>query len=43
LERSVTQVAEAAGLKAEPIATGLEDVFIYLMSQAAATQGKPAS
>jgi ABC-2 type transport system ATP-binding protein len=43
LERSVTQVARAAGLKAEPIATGLEDVFIYLMSQAAATQGKSPS
>jgi len=40
LARSVTAAAQAAGLTAEPIATGLEDVFIYLMNQAAAAQGK---
>jgi ABC-2 type transport system ATP-binding protein len=40
LERSVTAAAQAAGLKAEPIATGLEDVFIYLMNKAADSQGK---
>jgi len=34
LERSVTEATQAAGLKAEPIATGLEDVFIYLQSRA---------
>ena len=34
LERSVTEATQTAGLKAEPIATGLEDVFIYLQSKA---------
>jgi ABC-2 type transport system ATP-binding protein len=34
LERSVTEATQTAGLKAEPIATGLEDVFIYLQSRA---------
>jgi ABC-2 type transport system ATP-binding protein len=36
LEQTVTQSARAAGLKAEPIGTGLEDIFIYLMKQSAA-------
>jgi ABC-2 type transport system ATP-binding protein len=43
LASSVTAAARAAGLNAEPIATGLEDVFIYLMNKAAASQGKPLS
>jgi ABC-2 type transport system ATP-binding protein len=34
LARSVTGAARAAGLEAEPIATGIEDVFIYLMNKA---------
>ena len=34
LEESVAEEARAAGLEAEPIATGLEDVFIYLQSRA---------
>jgi ABC-2 type transport system ATP-binding protein len=33
LEQAVTAVARAAGLKAEHVETGLEDVFIYLMNQ----------
>ena len=36
LERSVQQAAGAAGLKAEPIETGIEDVFIYLMGKSTA-------
>ena len=43
LERSVTEAAKAAGLRAEPIDTGIEDVFIYLMSKAIPAQGSPAS
>jgi ABC-2 type transport system ATP-binding protein len=39
LEGSVTGASRALGLKAEPIATGLEDVFIYLQSRA----GGPAA
>jgi len=35
LEKSVTEAAQTAGLRAEPIETGLEDVFIYLMSKTA--------
>jgi ABC-2 type transport system ATP-binding protein len=41
LEQTVTQSARAAHLKAEPIATGLEDVFIYLMKQSAAEPALP--
>jgi ABC-2 type transport system ATP-binding protein len=43
LERSVTEASRAAGLTAEPIATGLEDVFIYLQSRAgeAAAESPP--
>jgi len=33
LERSVRAVALAAALKAQPIETGIEDVFIYLMNK----------
>jgi ABC-2 type transport system ATP-binding protein len=40
LERSVTTAAAAAGLKAEHIETGLEDVFIYLMNQARPADSK---
>ena len=45
LESSVSEATRAAGLRAEPIATGLEDVFIYLMSKAkvAATPGAAPS
>ena len=38
LERTVSQAARAAGLKAEPVSTGIEDVFIYLMNKSAAAQ-----
>jgi ABC-2 type transport system ATP-binding protein len=34
LERSVTAAARAAGLEAQRIETGIEDVFIYLMNRA---------
>jgi ABC-2 type transport system ATP-binding protein len=37
LEQSVTAAAQAAGLEAQHIDTGLEDVFIYLMTQSLAT------
>ena len=37
LEKSVTGAAHAAGLTAEHINTGLEDVFIFLMNQEAAS------
>jgi len=43
LERSVTAATRAAGLRAEPIATGLEDVFIYLMSKAKAAAAPGAA
>jgi ABC-2 type transport system ATP-binding protein len=33
LERSVAEAAAAAGLRAAPIDTGIEDVFIYLMAR----------
>jgi ABC-2 type transport system ATP-binding protein len=35
LQTSVTEAATAAGLRAEPVDTGIEDVFIYLMSKSA--------
>ena len=38
LERTVSEAARAAGLKAEPITTGIEDVFIYLMSKSTAAR-----
>ncbi|HVW67809.1 MAG TPA: ABC transporter ATP-binding protein [Steroidobacteraceae bacterium] len=43
LARSVTAAAEATGAKAEPGNTGLEDVFIYLMSKAATSDGTSRS
>jgi len=43
LARSVAEAAQAAGVKAEPTNTGLEDVFIYLMSKAADSQREPHS
>jgi ABC-2 type transport system ATP-binding protein len=36
LERSVTAAAQAEGLEAQHIDTGLEDVFIYLMTRSLA-------
>ena len=38
LEQTVTTAARAAGLEVQPVATGIEDVFIYLMSKSAAAQ-----
>jgi ABC-2 type transport system ATP-binding protein len=38
LERTVSEAARAAGLKAEPVSTGIEDVFIYLMNKSTAAQ-----
>lgn len=38
LEQAVRQAAHAAGLRAAPIATGIEDVFIYLMHKSGATE-----
>jgi ABC-2 type transport system ATP-binding protein len=43
LEKSVTEAAHEAGLKAERIDTGIEDVFIYLMSKPPTTAGSPTS
>jgi ABC-2 type transport system ATP-binding protein len=43
LEASVTAEAHAAGLRAERIDTGIEDVFVYLMSRSTPPQGAPAS
>jgi ABC-2 type transport system ATP-binding protein len=43
LERAVTAASHAAGLQAEPIATGLEDVFIYLQGRAADSRADPLS
>jgi ABC-2 type transport system ATP-binding protein len=43
LERTVSDAARAAGLKAEPVSTGIEDVFIYLMNRSSAAQDPFAS
>jgi len=43
LERSVSTEAAAAGLRAERIDTGIEDVFVYLMSKTTPPEGAPAS
>ena len=43
LEESVTAEARTAGLRAERIDTGIEDVFVYLMSKSTPPQGAPAS
>jgi ABC-2 type transport system ATP-binding protein len=43
LESSVTAAAQAAGLQAQPIDTGLEDVFIYLMTKSLAAHPEAAS
>jgi ABC-2 type transport system ATP-binding protein len=43
LERSVSEEAKAAGLRAQPIDTGIEDVFIYLMSKSTGAQESPES
>jgi ABC-2 type transport system ATP-binding protein len=42
LERSVTGIASAKGLRAEHIDTSLEDVFIYMMSRSADNFGGEA-
>jgi ABC-2 type transport system ATP-binding protein len=42
LERSVTSMASAKSLRAEPIDTNLEDVFIYMMSRSADNFGGQA-
>ena len=41
LAKSVAAATQAKGIRAELCDTGLEDVFIYLMSQAAASNGQP--
>ncbi|HYC08830.1 MAG TPA: ABC transporter ATP-binding protein [Steroidobacteraceae bacterium] len=41
LRSAVTEAADAAGLRAEPIDTGIEDVFIYLMNKSGPTSGEP--
>ena len=43
LEQSVTAAAAAAGLRAAPIDTGIEDVFIYLMNKDAPAAGERAA
>jgi ABC-2 type transport system ATP-binding protein len=43
LERSVGQAAAAAGLRAEQIDTGIEDVFIYLMGESERHKGERPS
>ncbi|HEY2676945.1 MAG TPA: ABC transporter ATP-binding protein [Steroidobacteraceae bacterium] len=44
LEKSVAEATQAAGLKAEKINTGIEDVFIYLMNKSAGSPtGSPQS
>ncbi|HYS66133.1 MAG TPA: ABC transporter ATP-binding protein [Paraburkholderia sp.] len=42
LERAVRQATENTALRIEPIATGLEDVFIYLMSHSKDNFGAPS-
>ncbi|HKT73654.1 MAG TPA: ABC transporter ATP-binding protein [Steroidobacteraceae bacterium] len=43
LERSVTQVAQMEGLRAERVDTGIEDVFIHLMNTSApASRPRPS-
>jgi ABC-2 type transport system ATP-binding protein len=41
LRNAVTEAADAAGLRAEPIDTGIEDVFIYLMNKSGRSPGEP--
>jgi ABC-2 type transport system ATP-binding protein len=41
LRTAVTEAADAAGLRAEPIDTGIEDVFIYLMNKSGTSPGAP--
>jgi len=41
LRTAVTEAADAAGLRAEPIDTGIEDVFIYLMNKSGPSSGAP--
>jgi ABC-2 type transport system ATP-binding protein len=43
LERSVTEAAQVEGLRAERTDTGIEDVFIYLMSKSAPPPGAVGS
>ena len=43
LEESVTRAARAAGLRAEPFETGIEDVFIYLMNKSLPSAGQRPS
>jgi len=42
LEQSVTQASRAAGLRAERIETGIEDVFIYLMNKSLSSEERAA-
>jgi ABC-2 type transport system ATP-binding protein len=42
LERAVRQATEGTALALEPIDTGLEDVFIYLMSHSKDNFGAPS-
>ena len=41
LRTAVTEAADAAGLRAEPIDTGIEDVFIYLMNKSGPSPSGP--
>jgi ABC-2 type transport system ATP-binding protein len=41
LEKSVSEAVRAAGLRAERTDTGIEDVFVYLMSKSAPPEEKP--
>jgi len=43
LESSVSAEAQTAGLRAERIDTGIEDVFVYLMSKTTPPEGAPTS
>jgi len=42
LEQSVTQASRAAGLRAQRIETGIEDVFIYLMNKSLSSEERAA-
>ncbi|OUL97487.1 ABC transporter ATP-binding protein [Paraburkholderia hospita] len=42
LEKAIRQVTSGMRVRIEPIETGLEDVFIYMMSRSADNYGKPS-
>jgi ABC-2 type transport system ATP-binding protein len=42
LEKAIRQVTSGLPVRIEPIETGLEDVFIYMMSRSADNYGKPS-